>query len=107
MTEVYGSSDDLVCFAGDVSGEVDCYGTDDDGHPGILLVFSDGTVLVAKYGKLDMAMWGITVASRGTLLDEIRECGRNDENSERYSDTALFHPGLAWCYSATEWACVK
>jgi len=59
-TKVYGSSDDLIEVEGEVRGEVCSYGTDDRDQ-GVLLFFSDGTVLEVKYGKLDDAIWGITL----------------------------------------------
>lgn len=49
-TKVYGASDDLIEFDGDLRGEVGCYGTDEKEH-GVLVVFSDGTLLDIQYGK--------------------------------------------------------
>lgn len=40
MTKIYGSSDDIVYFEGDVNGQVDCFGTDDQ-EKGVLVVCSD------------------------------------------------------------------
>lgn len=99
-TEIYGASDDLIEFDGDVSGEVGCYGTDDR-ERGVLVVCSDGTLLEVKYGKGRRGIWGITLLQRGTLLVEIEQC--SDENAERYSDVAKFSDGLKWCYAAKEW----
>ena len=103
-TRIYGSSDDNVCFDGDVSGEVGCYGTDDR-EQGVLIICSDGTLLEAKYGKADMAIWGITVIKKGELFDEIEPC--NDEDAEVNSDLVFLKPGLKWAYAATEWERVK
>jgi hypothetical protein len=104
-TEVYGASDDLIEFEGDVSGEVGKSGTDDDDHPGVLLVFDDGTLLVAKYGKGGMGIWAITALVKGRLFDRIETC--EDEDAERYSDTAYFKAGLKRAWAATEgWAVV-
>lgn len=99
-TKVYGASDDLIEFEGDVDGEVGAYGTDDR-ERGVLLVFSDGTLLEAKYGKHDMAVWGITVVKKGTLFVSIDQC--DDENADPHSDVANFQDGLKWAYAAKEW----
>lgn len=103
-TKVYGASDDLIEFDGDVHGEVGCYGTDDDEH-GVLLMFSDGTILEIKYGKQDRAIWGLQVVREGLLFKGISLC--NDENAPIHSDIAEFSPGLTWAYAATDWEKVK
>jgi hypothetical protein len=106
MTKVYGASDDLIEFDGDVHGEVDCYGTDDERHKGVLLVFSDGTLLAAKYGKDELAVWGVRLVRKGKLLDRIDQCV--DEDAAPHSDVAHFKPGLNWAYAAKgEWEPVK
>jgi hypothetical protein len=104
MTKVYGCSDDLVEFEGDVRGEVDCFGTDERDH-GVLLVFSDGSLLEIKYGKGGDAVWGIQILRTGDLFDRVENC----ENPEApiYSDVAFFKSGLKWCKYATEWGAVK
>ena len=45
-TKIYGASDDLIEFAGDVTGEVGHFGTDNNEH-GDLIICSDGTLLEA------------------------------------------------------------
>jgi len=104
-TKIYGASDDLIEFDGDVRGEVDCYGTDDDGHPGILIFCSDGTILNIKYGKADRAIWQVVVVKEGTLFDKLNSC--DDEDDNPHSDVAVFQPGLKWAYAAKEWERVK
>ncbi|MFA6315769.1 MAG: hypothetical protein WC648_05385 [Candidatus Paceibacterota bacterium] len=103
-SNVYGSSDDLIEFSGDVYGEVGCYGTDDNEH-GVLVIFSDGTLLEVKYGKCDMGIWGITLIQKGSLFDKIEPC--MDENAKPYSDIAIFKDGLKWAYASKEWEKVK
>ncbi len=103
-TKIYGASDDLVEFEGDIDGEVGCYGTDDRDN-GVLVVCSDGTMLDVQYGKADMAVWGITVIKKGTLFERVDPCCDEDENP--HSDVAHFTDGLRWAYSATEWAKVR
>lgn len=102
-TKVYGSSDDLIEFEGDVSGEVGCFGTDDEGRDGVLLVFSDGTILEAKYGKLGLGVWAIRLFQKGrdSLLDRIDLC--TDEDANPHSDVAHFRDGLKYCHAAKEW----
>lgn len=104
MTKVYGCSDDLIEFDGDVHGEVSCYGTDRQEH-GVLVIFSDGSLLEIKYGKMDMGIWGIQLIRAGTLFDRIEPC--MDENAKPYSDVAHFKPGLKWAYAAKEWERVR
>jgi hypothetical protein len=104
-TKVYGASDDLIEFDGDVGGEVGCYNTDADDHPGVMVVFSDGTILIVKYGKAKMAIWQVTVFKRGELFDRIEEC--SDEDADPYSDVAFFRPGLKWAFAAKGWEKVE
>jgi hypothetical protein len=105
-TRVYGASDDLIEFEGDLSGEVSCYGTDDDGHTGVLLTFSDGTILVVKYGKPGCGgVWGITTVHAGKMLDRIDAC--SDEDADPHSDQAFFKEGVSLkCWAATQWEVV-
>ena len=103
-TKIYGASDDLVEFDGNVTGEVGCFGTDDQEH-GVLIVCSDGTLLEIKYGKADMAVWGITLIKSGELFEKIEPC--NDEDAAPYSDIAYFKDGLKWAYAAKDWQKVK
>ena len=98
-TEVYGASDDLIEFDGDVDGEV--YGGDDP----TLLICSDGTLLSIKYGKEHLAIWGITLLHQGSLLERIDLC--LDQDADRYSDTAHFVDGLKWAYAASKWMIIS
>ena len=104
-TQVYGCSDDLIEFDGDIGGEVGCYGTDDR-DDGVLVMFSDGTVLEVKYGKNDRAIWGVRLVEKGSLFDRIDLCV--DEDDAPYSDVARFRSGLKWAYAATkDWERVR
>jgi hypothetical protein len=102
-TKVYGASDDLIEFEGDFSGEVGCYGTDDNEH-GVLVVLSDGTILEVKYGKNDDAIWGVKLVKKGKLFDRIDQC--TSEDADPYSDVAHFRDGIKWAYAAKEWEAV-
>jgi hypothetical protein len=99
-TKVYGTSDDLIEFEGGVYGEVGCYGTDDADH-GVLLIFSDGTLLEVKYGKGGEAIWGIVLLNKGPLFESIDLC--TDSEADPYSDVAHFKPGLSWAKAAKKW----
>ncbi len=99
-TRVYGRSDDLVEFRGDVFGETGAFGTDDRDR-GVLIVCSDGTLLEAKYGKGGAAVWGIAVLAAGTLLDRVEPC--LDEDADLSSDVAHFRDGLKWAFAAKTW----
>lgn len=103
-TKVYGASDDLIEFEGELKGEAACSGTDDR-KKGALVIFNDGTIVEVKYGKADMAIWGITVIKQGSLFDRIEPC--NDEKADPYSDVLHFKDGVKWAYAATEWERVK
>ncbi len=102
-TIVFGASDDLIEFRGDVYGESG-YGGDD--NSGSLVIFSDGTLLIVKYGKPGAGgIWGITVANKGSLFDRVDVC--TDEDADPYSDVAYFKTGLKRAYVATDWERVK
>ena len=99
-TKVYGRSDDLVEFHGDIYGEAGAFGTDDS-DKGVLLVFDDGTILEAKYGKGDMGIWALTALAKGSKFKKIVTC--EDEDADIYSDIAYFEDGLKRAYAATDW----
>ena len=103
-TKVYGTSDDLIEFEGDVRGEVGCYGTDAR-DKGVLLIFSDGTLLEGKYGKAGMAIWAMNVINKGSLFIQVDPC--MDEDADPYSDVAHFKDGLKWAYASKEWERVR
>jgi len=104
-TKIYGTSDDLVKFEGDLFGEVGCYGTYDR-YEGVLVILSDGTLLEVKYGKGGQGVWGITVFNQGTLFNNISFC--NDEDADPYSDVVLLHDGIKWGYAAvSDWGLIK
>ena len=103
-TRIYGASDDLIEFEGDMRGEVGCYGTDDGDH-GVLVVVSDGTVLDVQYGKGDMGIWGVQLLRQGDLFDHIEPC--TDEDARIHSDVAVFKAGVKWAYAAKEWENVR
>ena len=103
-TKIYGCSDDLCEIKGDVTGEISCYGTDDQ-EQGLLVMCSDGTILEVRYGKAGMGIWAIMPISQGSLFERMDYCA--NEEADPYSDVAHFKDGLKWAYAATEWQKVK
>lgn len=103
-TKVYGASDDLIEIEGDIRDEIGCYGTDDK-DKGVLLIFSDGTILEVKYGKGGKAIWSVALVNSGELFGSLEQCA--DENADIYSDIASFKDGLKWAYVAKEWQLVN
>ena len=102
-TRIYGHSDDCLEFDGDVHGEVGCFQS--ASNPGVLVVCSDGTVLVANYGKPNGVIWSISLLRKGELFESIEVC--IDEDATPHSDIAYFKTGMKWAYAATEWEKVK
>ena len=88
-TKVYGASDDLIEFEGDVEGEVGHYS-----ERACKVTMSDGTELLVKYGKPEPhgGVWWIRLKSAGPLFERIDECF--DEDAKPYSDVAWFKDGL-------------
>ena len=103
-TKVYGASDDLIEFEGDVYGEVGYYAGNEDTAPA-MIAFSDGTLLTVGYGKNDLGIWEIKLLRAGELFQRIDPC--TDEDANPHSDVAHFAPGLKWAYAATDWQRVK
>lgn len=98
-TRVYGASDDLIEFEGDLRGEVSCFGAGDDDDGGVLLAFSDGTILNVKFGKNGASIWALFALRAGDMFEHIEYC--NDEDAAVYSDIAHFKSGKLKCWSAT------
>ncbi len=88
-TKVYGTSDDLIEFEGDVEGEV-CSSDS-------LLICSDGTLLHIQYGKHNKAIWKIEIIEAGPLFKSISIC--TNEDGDVYSDTISFYNGLTYAYA--------
>ncbi len=87
-TRIYGYSDDLIEFEGDVQGEADYYGSGKEDDPGILITCSDGTVLLARF----KGHWVFELIENGVRFARLEhDCG----------DEAHFHDGLKWIYVST------
>lgn len=98
-TKVYGASDDLIEFEGDVSGEVMIASGPS------LLTFSDGTILTINYGANDLAIWKIVILKEGPLLKGVDIC--TDEDADVYSDVAHFADGLKMAFHSVNWERVR
>lgn len=69
-TKIYGSSDDLIEFEGDIYDEIGAYKAQDKG-----ILLSDGTVLECSYPKAPgLGIWGFKLIRAGSLFDRIEEC---------------------------------
>lgn len=98
-TRIYGASDDLLEFEGEVEGEVGAYDVER------LIVCSDGSVLTAEYGKGPLGIWKLTVINRGSCFIGLKEC--LDEDADIDSDVAEFGSGLRWAIVASDWTRVE
>lgn len=87
-TKIYGCSDDLIEFEGDVSGEVSTSSA--------LIMCSDGTLLDIEYGH--EGVWRIRVLRQGDLFTHLYIC--KEQGDEIYSDSVTFNSGLKWAYAA-------
>lgn len=97
-TRIYGTSDDLIEFEGDVHGEFSAWNTEE--NP-VLVVCSDGTILEVSYGGGDAGIWAIKLVHKGSKFDRIEECP--EETDHGYSDQAFFHDGLTFACAAKDW----
>lgn len=105
-TKVYGASDDLIEFEGDVTGEVGYSGGDEDDSNGTLVIFDDGTQVVVKYGKPGgLGIWSVTPLVKGALFDRIDVC--DDQDAKVYSDVLHFKDGLKSAVVAHHWERVR
>lgn len=87
-TKIYGQSDDLIEFRGDIDDEIGAFNAKGKG-----ILLSDGTLLECSYPKVPgLGVWGFKVLRAGSLFDRIEEC--NDEDAEVYSDVVFFKDGL-------------
>jgi len=90
VIKVYGASDDLIEFRGDIYDEIDCY---DEVKK---IRFDDGTIIEVGYEKVidgePMAIWGIKVLTQGSAFKELQEC--TDEEADIYSDVLVLGDGV-------------
>lgn len=94
----YEFSDDLILIKGDISGEIDCYGSNG------LITGSDGTIIEIVYCKNIIGIWNVNVIKRGKFFDKIEIC--TNENAKIYSDIVYFKDGLEKLFFTTEWSTV-
>ena len=97
-TTIYGHSDDLIEFEGDVDGEAHC-----DIHKAVLIVASDGTCLRMHCDEDDV--WRIKIVNTGMLLDRIDVCFK--PSKDNYSDIVHFLDGLERIFVASNWQVLR
>lgn len=88
MTKIYGHSDDLLEFEGDLYGEV-CY-FDSSETDDIKVSISDGTELSVYYAN--SGLWKIKVLNQGSHFESLVEA--TDPDSDQYSDILTLKPGM-------------
>jgi hypothetical protein len=88
MTKIYGASDDLLEFEGDIYGEVGYYGSSLEDP--IKVSISDGTELNMYYD--DSGLWKIKVLNQGSHFESLVEA--TDPDSDQYSDLLTLKSGL-------------
>jgi hypothetical protein len=94
MTKIYGCSDDLIEFEGDIRGEIGCFSSDSDEVGNAQIVFDDATILKAFYNE--DGIWKFTLLNKGSNFDRIELCTNNEDDP--HSDIVYFKDGLkkAW-----------
>ena len=91
MLKIYGASDDLIEFEGDVDEEA--YAKED----GNVIALSNGAVFRIKYS--DEGVWRITpVFVTGTSTIEYGE----EDSDNNYSDVVTVHEPIKWIVVGTE-----
>ncbi len=90
MLTIWGRSDDLLEFDGDIYDEVGCWKSDENDYPDLILC-SDGTVLEFIYDGL----WKFKPVFKGARFIKIHPCF--EEDASGYSDLVHFESGVEWC----------
>lgn len=87
MTKIYGASDDLLEFDGEIYGEIGYY--DSSKEDAILVKVSDGTEFSAYYNE--SGLWKIELTVKGTHFESLTEA--TDPDSDNYSDVLILMSG--------------
>lgn len=90
MTKMYGASDDLIEFEGDIDDEVDALSKFDTTEKPFIVSFDDNTKARIYYNE--EGIWKVNVLVVGHLFDRIDEC--SEEKDDRYSDYLFMKDGL-------------
>lgn len=90
MTKVFGSSDDLIEFEGDMNDEVDTLSRFGETEGPFITSFDDNTKVQIYYNK--EGLWKIKLLVAGHLFNKIDEC--LEEKDGRYSDFLFMKDGL-------------
>ncbi len=89
---IYGGSDDLVEVEGAITEEFN-YSGDEDEDTGVVLAFSDGTLLRVHYNA--DGIWRITPLSNGSAkYTKVFEA--TDSDGDAYSDRVELEGAFAW-----------
>lgn len=98
--KVYGRSDDLIEFDGDISDEISTYLSQDaEEECKRKLAFSDGSLFTVTYGVGDGAFWRFTPIHLGNLFDHKEEA---TDDEKEYSDILYFKDGIKWALMGYE-----
>lgn len=92
---VFGASDDLVEIEGGIREE---FPYDDNDGDGMLLAFSDGTVLRIMYSTT--GVWRISPAQAGSAPLQIDQAPEDDD--DHYTDRATLDGTIAWVVGGTQ-----
>lgn len=103
---VYGVSDDLIEVEGDITAEFS-YPESAEGGVGVLLAFSDGTVMRVTWmaNWAEGGVWRITEVTHGAGTVDHVPAPEDDEDN--YSDRATLHGHIRWVVLGTEVALAK
>lgn len=94
---IYGISDDLIEIEGAIDEE---FTYDDNDGEGMLIAFSDGTVLRVIYSS--SGVWRISPVQIGTTPLSIDQAPEDDEDN--YSDGATLGGMIEWVMGGTQLA---
>lgn len=101
-TKIYGASDDLIRFEGDISEEVGAFKA---GDMPFLVAFDDGTILSVGYGKPEGGIWDIRIFNHGTLFDRRESC--YDSGASPHSDVVYMKDGVKRVFIGRDWEVVE
>ncbi len=101
-TIIYGESEETIWFRGEFSGQISHYGTDVN-ETGILIAFSDGTILHVQYSMILQSVWSIEALSKGVLFDRIEDC----RDGGPWTDVCYLKPGITTVWAAPHFTEVK
>ncbi|MCD8340054.1 MAG: hypothetical protein LUC43_07645 [Burkholderiales bacterium] len=97
-TRIYGSSADFVEIDGEIEDEISCWDSEKEFHPGIFIVFSDGTILRFKKGLRGQSkVWDAEILKKGPLFGVHLIA---DQTNHGNSDVVWMKEGIKWASSS-------